>query len=57
MILHLIVNGPGNHDPARAGEFLKPGCYIDSVPVDVVTLGDDVADICRHPQLQRVATG
>nr|WP_246229569.1 hypothetical protein [Bradyrhizobium cytisi] len=55
MILHLIVDGPRNHDPAGASEFLKSGRNIDAVPVDIVVLGDDVADIGGHPYLQRVA--
>src|ERR1700716_1099637 len=54
LILHLIMNGPGNHDAAWAGEFLRAGCNIDAVSVDIVTFGDDFADIHRHPQQQSV---
>ena len=55
-ILHLIMDGSGNHNSTRAGEFLEPGCNIDPVPVDVALFNDNVADICRHPQLQRIAS-
>ncbi len=43
--LDLLVDGPGDADPARFGQALEAGRHVHAVAVDVLALDDDLAEI------------
>ena len=45
-VLDLLVDGLRNANRTRLGERLQPGGDVDAIAKDVVTIDNDVAQIC-----------
>src|SRR5262249_41621367 len=52
-----LPHGARNYDPARRRLALQPGRHIDGVPVDVIALDDDVAQVEADPEHDGLIVG
>src|SRR5215216_2204682 len=50
-VAHLIVHDPRHHNATGRGERLQPCRNVDAVPVDIVVIADDIADIDAYAEL------
>ena len=50
LVLHMIVDAPGDADASRVGQPLQPGRDVDTVPVDVPPFLDHIPEIDPDPE-------
>src|SRR5262245_65799927 len=56
LVLNLIMYDTRDHDAARIGECFQPGCHINAIAINVVTINDDIADIDADTKLDAFLT-
>src|SRR5205823_14268244 len=57
LVADLVAHDPRDADPARFGQCLQPRRDVDAVAIDVVILGDDVAQIDPDAELDSPLDG
>src|SRR5262245_8244384 len=56
LVLNLIMYDTRDHDAPRIGECFQPGCHINAIAINVVTINDDIADIDADTKLDAFLT-
>ena len=52
--MRMLADGRGNADAAGLGQRFQPGGNIDTIPRDIITVYDDVAQVDANPEIDAV---
>ena len=50
-VTHLVANNSANTNAAGLGQGFEPCCHVDTIPEDVIALGDHVAEVDADAEL------